>query len=103
MELQQLKTWIKAGHCSPHMFVMSHAGLSTYSLCVEFKHNLVPITDKKGDTVSYSSLELAIHSLNKLGIKKATLRLTDPYDEFGPVVSSTGIELCDEDLDLSTC
>ncbi|MGF1765745.1 DUF6482 family protein [Aliivibrio kagoshimensis] len=103
MELHQLKTWINAGRCLPHMFVMSHAGLSTYSMSVEFKHNLEPITDKEGNAVTYSSLETVIHTLNKMGIEKATLRLIDPYDEFGPAVTSTGIEVCDEDLDLSTC
>ncbi|KXF79701.1 DUF6482 family protein [Enterovibrio coralii] len=95
MKLKQLKNWIQSHPDNvPHCFVMAHAGGAQYVVEVEVKHQLEPLKDDKNDEVMhFDSVEQVSDKLRSVGVKKATLRLLDPYDEFGPADPS-----CKEDM-----
>lgn len=68
-----------------------------YIVEVEVRHELEPLKDDKTDEVMhFDNVEQVSETLRKLGIKKVTLRLLDPYDEFGPQDGE-----CKEDMIIS--
>ncbi len=97
MKLKQLKHWLQSNpETEPHCFVVAHAGGAQYLIGVEKKQELNLLRDDKSNEVfHFNSVEQAGDKLRKLGIKRVTLRLLDPYDEFGP--ASFG---CNEDMQI---
>ncbi len=95
MKFKQLKNWIQSGPDKmPHCYLVAHAGGTGYLVEVEVKNQLEPLRDdKKEEVMQFESVEQVCKKLKKLGLKKATLRLLDPYDEFGPSHS-----VCKEDM-----
>ncbi|WP_086982235.1 DUF6482 family protein [Vibrio aphrogenes] len=86
MKKQQLDHWLQASQKEhiepPKVFVVSCADLSQYSLAVEYKHRLEPITEQ--DRLAYfNSIESVKEELKKLGFTSAYLRLHNAYDECG--------------------
>ncbi|MFD2179895.1 DUF6482 family protein [Veronia pacifica] len=97
MKLKQLKYWIKSHpHDIPHCYVVAHAGGVQYMVEVEVKGNLEPLRDDNEQMMHFDTIERVSGSLRKLGIERATLRLMDPYDEFGP----TGAAAVHEDMEI---
>lgn len=98
MKLKQLKNWIQAHPDNvPHCYVIAHAGGAQYVVEVEARHKLEPLkADHTGEVMHFDSMEQVSEQLRKVGVKKATLRLMDPYDEFGPADTS-----CKEDMDIT--
>ncbi|WP_394211088.1 DUF6482 family protein [Enterovibrio calviensis] len=98
MKLKQLKNWIQAHPDNvPHCYVVAHAGGAQHIVEVEVRHQLEPLRDDKTDEVMhFDNMEQVSAKLKKLGISKVTMRLLDPYDEFGPADAS-----CKEDMEIS--
>lgn len=98
MKFKQLKSWIQSDPGNlPHCYLVAYAGGAQYLVEVEVKHDLVPLKDDKtGEVMHFDSLEHASEKLKKIGLKKVTLRLLDPYDEFGPPHKA-----CKEDMEIS--
>ncbi|MCC4799709.1 hypothetical protein BCT30_11210 [Enterovibrio norvegicus] len=98
MKLKQLKNWILSHPDNvPHCYVVAHAGGAKYIVEVEVRHQLEPLKDDKHDEVMhFDSIEQVSDKLRKIGVKKVTLRLLDPYDEFGPADTS-----CKEDMEIT--
>lgn len=98
MKLKQLKNWIQSHPDNvPHCYVIAHAGGAQYVVEVETRHKLEPLkADHSGEVMHFDSMEQVSEQLRKVGVKKATLRLMDPYDEFGPADTS-----CKEDMDIT--
>ncbi|MBV7300817.1 DUF6482 family protein [Enterovibrio paralichthyis] len=98
MKVKQLKNWIQSHPDNiPVCYVMAHAGGAQYVVEVEVRHQLEPLKDDKSDEVlHFDNVEQVSDTLRKVGVKKAILRLLDPYDEFGPADSS-----CKEDMEIT--
>ncbi|AMG31080.1 hypothetical protein AL542_12435 [Grimontia hollisae] len=98
MKLKQLKSWIQAHPDNvPHCYVIAHAGGAQYVVEVDVKQKLEPLKEDHTDEVMhFDSLDQVSEKLRKIGVKQATLRLMDPYDEFGPAEAS-----CKEDMDIT--
>ena len=95
MKFKQLKNWIQSNPKKmPHCYLVAHAGGRGYLVEVEVKNQLEPLRDdKKEEVMLFLNVEQVCKKLKKLGLKKAVLRLVDPYDEFGPPHLS-----CKEDM-----
>ncbi|RXJ73785.1 hypothetical protein CS022_07200 [Veronia nyctiphanis] len=90
MKLKQLKYWIQSHpEDIPHCYIVAHAGGVQYMVEVEVKGQLEPLRDDHDQMMHFETIERVSDSLRKLGIEKVTLRLMDPYDEFGPATPAT--------------
>lgn len=98
MKFTQLKNWIQSHPKTiPHCYLVAHAGGVRYVVEVEVKQKLAPLRDDKtGEVLHFDSVKQVSDTLKKLGLKTVTLRLLDPYDEFGPSTPS-----CKEDMEIS--
>lgn len=98
MKFKQLKTYIQSHPESmPHCYLVAYAGGAKYLVEVEVNNQLEPLKDDKTDEVMhFDSVEQVSEKLKKIGLKKATLRLLDPYDEFGPPHKK-----CKEDMEIT--
>ncbi|KLV04412.1 lysyl-tRNA synthetase [Photobacterium aquae] len=96
MKLSQLKHWTQSSRGElPHCILTSYAGCGDYLMEVEYKHHLEPLKTEQGEMMTFQTIEQAGELLRPLGITSVTLRMTDPYDEFGPA----GLESrCQQDM-----
>lgn len=81
----------------PGCFLVSHAGQSQYMVEVKVKHQLEILRSDSGEVMHFDTVDQAGELLRKFGFETVTLRLTDPYDEFGPGEGPS----CREDMTIS--
>lgn len=95
MKKKQLEHWLhayKKMHThAPKIFIMGCSDLSCYSLAVEFKNKLDPVSFN-GQVIYFSSLECVKEELKRLGLTSAYLRLRNTYDECGCDEFAQGFE-----------